>query len=40
MLLHDEVARRDQEKLRTRLTRAGFAMGKTLETFTSTGCRT
>ncbi|WP_454829768.1 IS21-like element helper ATPase IstB [Paraburkholderia xenovorans] len=33
MLLHDEVARRDQKKLRTRLARAGFAMGKTLETF-------
>ena len=33
MLLHDEVARRDQKKLGTRLARAGFAMGKTLETF-------
>jgi DNA replication protein DnaC len=33
MLLHDEVARRDQKKLRTRLARTGFAMGKTLETF-------
>jgi DNA replication protein DnaC len=33
MLLHDEVARRDQKKLGTRLARAGFAMGKTLEAF-------
>ena len=32
-LLHDEVARRDQKKLGARLVRAGFAMGKTLETF-------
>jgi DNA replication protein DnaC len=32
-LLHDEVARRDQKKLRTRPSRAGFAMGKTLDTF-------
>lgn len=27
MLLQDEVARRDQKKLGTRLARAGFAMG-------------
>jgi DNA replication protein DnaC len=33
MLLHDEVARRDQKKLGARLARAGFALGKTLETF-------
>ncbi|KVN97967.1 ATP-binding protein [Burkholderia ubonensis] len=33
MLLHDEVARREHKKLGTRLLRAGFAMGKTLETF-------
>jgi len=32
-LLHDEVARREQRKLSIRLARAGFAMGKTLETF-------
>uniref|UniRef100_UPI0038BA22A9 ATP-binding protein n=1 Tax=unclassified Paraburkholderia TaxID=2615204 RepID=UPI0038BA22A9 len=29
----DEVARRDQKKLGARLARAGFALGKTLETF-------
>lgn len=33
MLLHDEVARRDQKKLGARLVRAGFGLGKTLETF-------
>jgi DNA replication protein DnaC len=33
MLLHDEVTRRDQKKLGARLARAGFGMGKTLETF-------
>jgi DNA replication protein DnaC len=33
MLLHDEVARRDQKKLGARLARAGFALGKTLESF-------
>jgi hypothetical protein len=33
MLLHDEVARRDQKKLGARLLRAGFGLGKTLETF-------
>jgi DNA replication protein DnaC len=33
MLLHDEVARRDQKKLGVRLARAGFALGKTLESF-------
>ena len=33
MLLHDEIARRDTKKLGVRLARAGFAMGKTLETF-------
>ncbi|KGC09494.1 IS21-like element helper ATPase IstB [Paraburkholderia sp. A1RO-5] len=33
MLLHDEVARRENKKLGARLARAGFAMGKTLETF-------
>jgi DNA replication protein DnaC len=33
MLLHDEVARRENKKLGTRLARAGFAMGKTLESF-------
>jgi hypothetical protein len=33
MLLHDEVARRDQKKLHARLVRAGFGLGKTLETF-------
>lgn len=33
MLLHDEVARRDTKKLGARLVRAGFAMGKTLESF-------
>ncbi len=33
MLLHDEVARRDQKKLGVRLVRAGFGLGKTLETF-------
>lgn len=33
MLLHDEVARHEHKKLGTRLLRAGFAMGKTLETF-------
>ena len=33
MLLHDEVARCEQKKLGTRLARAGFALGKTLETF-------
>ncbi|MDN7431558.1 IS21-like element helper ATPase IstB [Burkholderia sp. AU45388] len=32
-LLHDEVARRENKKLNARLSRAGFAMGKTLETF-------
>jgi hypothetical protein len=33
MLLQDEVARREQKKLGARLARAGFALGKTLETF-------
>ncbi len=33
MLLHDEVARRDQKKLGARILRAGFALGKTLESF-------
>src|SRR6478672_2100935 len=33
MILHDEVARRDQKKLAARLVRAGFGLGKTLETF-------
>ena len=33
MLLHDEVARRDTKKLGARLIRAGFAIGKTLESF-------
>ena len=33
MLLHDEVARREQRKLGVRLARAGFALGKTLENF-------
>src|SRR5262249_9051599 len=33
MLLHDEVARRDQKKFVARIARAGFALGKTLETF-------
>lgn len=33
MLLHDEVARRDQKKLSARLARAGFSLGKTLEAF-------
>ena len=32
-LLHDEVARREQKKLGVRLARAGFSLGKTLETF-------
>lgn len=33
MLLHDEVARRENRKLAIRLSRAGFAIGKTLESF-------
>ena len=33
MLLHDEIARRETRKLGARLTRAGFAMGKTLESY-------
>ena len=33
MLLHDEIARRDQKKLGVRLARAGFSLGKTLESF-------
>ncbi|KVU52026.1 IS21-like element helper ATPase IstB [Burkholderia cepacia] len=33
MLLHDEVARRENRKLAIRLARAGFAIGKTLESF-------
>ena len=33
MLLHDEVARRDQKKFGAGIARAGFALGKTLETF-------
>jgi DNA replication protein DnaC len=33
MLLHDEVARRENKKLGARMARASFAMGKTLETF-------
>jgi hypothetical protein len=33
MLLHDEVARREQKKLGVRLARAGFSLGKTLENF-------
>lgn len=33
MLLHDEVARRDQKKLGSRILRAGFGLGKTLESF-------
>ncbi|MFP3606866.1 ATP-binding protein [Paraburkholderia sp. SIMBA_053] len=33
ILLHDEVARRDQKKFGVRLARAGFWLGKTLEIF-------
>jgi DNA replication protein DnaC len=33
ILLHDEVARRDQKKLGERLVRAGFGLGKTLKAF-------
>jgi DNA replication protein DnaC len=33
MLLHYVVARREQKKLGARLARAGFALGRTLDTF-------